>query len=333
MGGVGDAGHRRGRDRGGVVAARLEHVVATQPLVGAEQPARCRRHVAQRHLLCIHHVTVEVGGPPDGLARVVDDEVESVAGFDEVMAESLDTRRVAQIETEDLETMAPLREVGLARISPRRVAWETSGDDEMGAGAQQLDACLVSDLHPAAGEQCHPAAQVGCLSSFGEVEVGTWGTHLVVERMDLRVLLLADVAVLRVQRLTFVRFHRNGREHVRSGEHRPGPKRPDAGARQRALISQDLLGLELTALRLDLAPSLLDVGRVHVAGSTQQTRAILERQRGQQRTIGDDRLQQFGGGAHPVAEIFRHVMNVPSVAAPGDPPFPDLGRTLSRAPR
>ena len=102
--------------------------------------------------------SVELGRAAHGLARVVDDEVEPVARRVEVVAERLDARRVAQIEAEDLEPVAPLVEVGFARVPQRRVAREAGRDDQLGAGAQELDAGLVADLHPAAGEQRHPAA-------------------------------------------------------------------------------------------------------------------------------------------------------------------------------
>jgi hypothetical protein len=57
--------------------------------------------------------SVEAGRPAHRLARVVDDEVEPVAGGEQVVAERLDARRVAQVEPEDLEPVAPLVEVGL----------------------------------------------------------------------------------------------------------------------------------------------------------------------------------------------------------------------------
>ena len=50
---------------------------------------------------------------------------------------------------------------GSRGVARRRVAREAGGDDQARAGAQQLDARLVADLDPPAGEQRHPAAQVG----------------------------------------------------------------------------------------------------------------------------------------------------------------------------
>ncbi len=44
------------------------------------------------------------------------------------------------------------------------------GDNETGAGSQELDAGLVADLDAAAGEECHAAAQVGAFGALGKVE-------------------------------------------------------------------------------------------------------------------------------------------------------------------
>jgi hypothetical protein len=51
-------------------------------------------------------VRVELGRPAHGLAGVVDDEVEPLARREQVAAERLDARRVAQVEPEDLEPVA-----------------------------------------------------------------------------------------------------------------------------------------------------------------------------------------------------------------------------------
>ena len=70
-----------------------------------------------RRLLAGHHVRVEVGRPPHRLAGVVDDEVEARPRRQQLAAERLDARRVAQVEAEDLEPIGPLVEVGLARVA------------------------------------------------------------------------------------------------------------------------------------------------------------------------------------------------------------------------
>ncbi len=68
----------------------------------------------------------------------------------------------------------------------------------MRAGAKQLESRLIADLHPAAGHERHPAAEIGELGALGEIQLGACRAHLVVEMMDLRVFLFADVAVLKL---------------------------------------------------------------------------------------------------------------------------------------
>ena len=152
------------------------------------------RLVAQRRPFRRHHVRVEVGRTPDGLAGVVDDEVEPFARGDEVAAERLDGGRVAQVETEDFESVTPIAEVGLLRVARRGVPREARRDDEVRAGAEELQAGLVADLDASAGEQRDTAAQVRELRARGEIEIGARGAELIVEVVDARVGLLADVA-------------------------------------------------------------------------------------------------------------------------------------------
>ena len=87
-----------------------QHVVAAQPFVAPSSLRTCAGMSWSAARLALHHVLVEIGRTPDGLARVVDDEVEPVARGEQLVAERLDARRVAQIESEDLEPIAPLAE-------------------------------------------------------------------------------------------------------------------------------------------------------------------------------------------------------------------------------
>ena len=100
------------------------------PIPPTRRRVRAAAHVcrllAERRSLRRHHVRVEVRRPSHRLARVVDDEVETIAGGDQVAAERFDARRVPQIEPEDLEAIAPVAEVRLLRVAGRRVresAW------------------------------------------------------------------------------------------------------------------------------------------------------------------------------------------------------------------
>ena len=117
------------------------------------------------------------------------------------MAERLDARRVAQVEPVDLEPVAPVGEVRLLGVAGRRVAREARRHDQVRAGAQQLDPGLVADLHPPAGQHRHAALEVGGLRPLREVERGARRAQLVVEVVQLAVGLLADVAVLLLDRL------------------------------------------------------------------------------------------------------------------------------------
>ena len=113
---------------------------------------------------------------------------------------------MAQIEPEHLEAVAPLLEVGFARVPGRGVARESRGDDQLRTGSQQLDPGLVADLDATAGEQRDAAREVGGLGALGVVELGARRAQLVVEVMDLGVLLLADVTVLRLDDLAELGF-------------------------------------------------------------------------------------------------------------------------------
>ena len=129
----------------------------------------------------VEHVPVEVGRPPHRLAGVVDDEVEALAGRAEMAAEPFDARRVAEVEAEDLEPLAPLVEVGLLGVTRGGIAGEARRHDQLRAGAKQLDPGLVADLDAAAGEERDAAGEVGGLGALGEVEVPAGRTELVVE--------------------------------------------------------------------------------------------------------------------------------------------------------
>jgi hypothetical protein len=100
--------------------------------------------------------------------------------------------------------------------------------------------------------------------------------------------------------------HQLRSEHVGRGEHRLGAQGANAGLVERALIALGLLLLLLPPFRLDLAATLLHVGRIHVAGGVEQPSAILQRQRLQQRTVGHHRFQQRSGGSQLVTKFVGH---------------------------
>jgi hypothetical protein len=100
----------------------------------------------------------------------------------------------------------PHSEVRLLRIAQGRVARETGRDDQLRAGPQQLDARLVTDLHPSAGEQRHASAQIRQFGALAEIQLRARRTELVVEVMNRRVILFADVTVLRLDDLAELRI-------------------------------------------------------------------------------------------------------------------------------
>ena len=102
-------------------------------------------------------------------------------------------------------------EVRLAGVARGRVAREPRGDDQVGAGPQQLQPGLVADLDAPAGQQRHASPQVGQLRPLREVEVAARRAQPVVEVMDDGVVLLADVAVLRRQAWSAARRRRGGK--------------------------------------------------------------------------------------------------------------------------
>ncbi len=243
-------------------------------------------------------------------------------------AEPLHAGRVAQVEAEDLEPVAPRREVGLGGVACGRVAREPRGHDEVRAGAKQLDAGLVADLDAAAREQGDAAGEIGELAAFLQVELGARRTQLVVEVVDRRVVLLADVAVARLDDLAERRivFHLvlrepRRRQHVRRREHRLGAQPPDAVSvstltlmpvsRRRPMHRLVAVTSEMSpAARMVMPPS---ADRAAISGSSRpagcaarsrrelaedvtgggdETLAFLVGQGGEQRPVGRHRVEQ-----------------------------------------
>ena len=105
---------------------------------------------------------------------------------------------MSQVEAVDLEPVGPLAEIGLASVAGRRVARKARSDDQTRAGAKELDPRLVADFHAAAGEQSDAATQVRELRTLREILLGAGEAQAVVEMVDRREFLLADVPNPRV---------------------------------------------------------------------------------------------------------------------------------------
>ena len=78
--------------------------------------------------------------------------LEPVQGRIEMARERIDARRVAQVEAVDIQSMGPVSVVGFGGVARRRIAGEPRRDDDVSTAAQQLDAGLVTDLDPGAGD-------------------------------------------------------------------------------------------------------------------------------------------------------------------------------------
>ena len=278
-------------------------VVAAQAFVAAQQLAHVLGHVGVGGGFAGDHVRIEGRRAAHGLAGVVDDEIQPVAGGQQGLAEGFHAGRVAQVQAEHLEAVAPLAEIRLLGVTRGGIARETRGDDQRRPRAQQLQASLVTNLHPAAGEQRHAPAQVGGFGALVEIELGAGRAHLVVEVVDARVLLLAHVAVLRLDGLAhgvvgdLVHRRLRGREIVRRREHRLAAQLADAGGVEHGVVVRVLL---LHAFAAGLAAALAVVERVGVVEAVNRGLQALLLGFGQgfeRGLVGRHGFQQFGGGA------------------------------------
>src|SRR5581483_4213883 len=165
------------------------------PLVAGEEPSLRRRQRPRRLDLAAHQMIVEADRATDGLACVVQDDVEAVVVREELPTERLDARRVTEVDAVDREAIAPLREVGLARVAIGGVPREARRHDYACAGAEEHDRRLIPDLDARAGDQRHASAEVRRLVTLRPVELRARRAHRVVEEVDASKLRLADVAL------------------------------------------------------------------------------------------------------------------------------------------
>src|SRR5262245_34009077 len=112
-------------------------------------------------------------------------------------AQTLDARRVTQIEAVDLEPAGELGELRQLRVAPRRVGRKARRHDHARAATQELLHDLVPDLDAPAGDERDAAAEIAELRALPEVELRARSTHRVVEGVHARVGRLAHVAVAR----------------------------------------------------------------------------------------------------------------------------------------
>src|SRR5258706_13838017 len=177
---AGEFGGRAGSER---ELAGGQELVTSQTFVSPQQPPGLFGKVLQRPVFARHHVMIEIRRAPHSLAGVVDDEIQSFAGLEQMPAEGFHARSVAQIETKGFESVPPVVEIRFAGIARSGVAREARCDDELRHCPQQLDASLISDLYAPTGEECYSSAQIGQFRSFAEVQLGARRTELIVKRV------------------------------------------------------------------------------------------------------------------------------------------------------
>ncbi len=298
-------GHHRTQGRPG----SLQEIRCPQAVDATEELKRPLRHSGDRLRLQVEHVPVELGWPAHRLAGVVHDVVEACVASVDVLAERLDAGRVPQVEPVHLQPVDPVPGVGLLGVAAGGIPGKPGGDDQGGAGPEQLDAGLVADLDPSAGEQRHLAREVGGFGALGEVEGCAGGAQLVVEVVDCEVALLADVAVpvLPERRSLGIGdvslFEVLGDEHVGGHEHGPGAQASDPRVGQHRLVALHLVRPFAPPAGLGLLPSGLDVGIEGVPGCVEEPQPLLGGEGVEERPVGGDELEELGRRHQAVGQV------------------------------
>jgi hypothetical protein len=251
----------------------------------------------------VEQVRVERGRPADGLARVVDQDVEPGERALEVAREDLDGGGVPQVQAVDVQAVLPVREVALARVALRGVVGEARGGDHRSTGAEHLEGGLEADLDPRPRDHGDPAVEGDGLEALVVIEGRAIGAQRVIEEVEAREVRLADVAALRLlQRRTFggggvrglppARPRRRGEPQGRGGdEHGGQPRGPDPRRGAHVAIGR-LLPLLLPPPELLHQPRRFVARRARGAARGEDQRLpLLRRHVGEERAVGDDRLQ------------------------------------------
>ena len=224
-----------------------------------------------------HHVRVKFRWSANGLARVVDDEIEPWQTLQQLSAQVLDAGRVAHVETEDFQAMSPLAEIRLLRVTARRIARKASGHDEPRTGAQKFETGLIADLHASTGEQRDAAIQVGQFGPFVEIELRAWWTHLIVKMVDGREFLFLNVAMLRIYLRWFTLIEIRRWKDVRRREHGFPSKGPNSGFIEDGICPGRSRGYLFAPGGAHPSPARDGVGMVDVCDGTVKTLTVLGR--------------------------------------------------------
>ncbi len=210
------------------------------------------------------------------------------------------------------EPAAPFAEVRLLRVAGGGIAREARGHDEAGTRAQELETGLIADLHPAAREERDPAPHVRQFGPLGEVELATGRTEAVVEVMNRRVPLFADVAILRDgclrrrgQAVVGARWKIVGggkvarREslrgkHVRRGKYPRTPEGPDASSGAQAFVAVGLFLAAPAAERLGHRAAGADVRIADERRRRPETPVLVLGEDGQRAPVGGNQFERLG---------------------------------------
>ena len=153
-GGQGQFGHRVRRLVLGEAAGERGRVRVTDVVEGDDLDQLGAAGVRSR----LDERRIGAGSPPDGLRRVVDQDVERTL-LGHGVRERDDLGGVAQVDAHDAQPVQPVGAVGHRGETAHGVVREAGGDRRVGAVAQQSQRDVHADLGAAAGEQGAPAVR------------------------------------------------------------------------------------------------------------------------------------------------------------------------------
>ena len=116
------------------------------------------------------------------LRRVVDQHVYAREAGEQIITEALDEADIGELDgAHDLEPVAPIAKVGLARIALHRVGGVARSSEDKSAGSEELEHDLVANPHAPACHHAHHAGAVGRLLALAPVVVAAARAELVVK--------------------------------------------------------------------------------------------------------------------------------------------------------
>ena len=141
--------------------------------------SRCEVHGLERY-----EVRVVGGRPTNGLASVVDDDVQSMVALAHEVTPPLEHSQVPKVEAVDVQPCAPNVRVAFRGESSRGVSDETGRGDHHGSAPQQLQGDAVADFDARARDDAHHAFHVRPLLAFAPVELRARRAQIGVEEVQ-----------------------------------------------------------------------------------------------------------------------------------------------------